>query len=222
MQRVAVEAPVLKKNSEIAEENRALFGRLGVFVLNLMSAPGAGKTTLLEKTLPALRERCRVAVIEGDLQTALDAERIRSVGVPAHQINTKMCHLDASLVAGAFERFAAAPPELLVIENIGNLVCPASYDLGEHLRVTLFSVAEGADKPKKYPRMFHLSDAVVLNKIDLAPHCDVSVEELMANVRDVSPRARVFPVSCRTGEGLGDWSAWLLERMAAARGKAGE
>jgi hydrogenase nickel incorporation protein HypB len=197
----------------VAEENRALFDRLGVLVLNLMSAPGAGKTTLLEKTLPRLRERMRVAVIEGDLHTALDAERVSAVGVPAHQINTKMCHLDAGLVREAFATFEASPPELLVIENIGNLVCPASYDLGEHRKVTLFSVAEGADKPKKYPRMFHLSDAVVLNKIDLAPHCDISVEELMGNVRDVSPRARIFAVSCRTGEGLAAWEEWVVEQV---------
>ncbi len=124
-----------------------------------------------------------------------------------------MCHLDASLVKGAFESFAALPPELLVIENIGNLVCPASYDLGEHRKVTLFSVAEGADKPKKYPRMFHLSDAVVLNKIDLAPYCDIAVDELIANVRAVSPHASIFPLSCRTGEGIDAWMDWLTVQI---------
>jgi hydrogenase nickel incorporation protein HypB len=210
MQRVEVEAPVLRKNSEVAEENRALFSQLGVFVLNLMSAPGAGKTTLLEKTLPLFKQRLRVAVIEGDLHTSLDADRISKVGVPARQINTRMCHLDASLVREAFTAFEDEPPQLLIIENIGNLVCPASYDLGEHVRVTLFSVAEGADKPTKYPRMFHLSHAVVLNKLDLAPHCDISVPELIENVRNVSPTAEIFPVSCRTGEGLTAWVEWVL------------
>lgn len=212
MQRVAVESTVLQRNNDIARENSELFQSLGVFALNLMSAPGAGKTTLLERTLPVLRDRFRVAVIEGDLHTALDADRIRSIGVPAHQINTKMCHLDASLVRGAFDLLPDGPPEILIIENIGNLVCPASYDLGEHRRVTVFSVAEGADKPKKYPRMFNISDAIVLNKIDLAPHCDVSVDELIRNVRDVSPHARILPLSCRTGEGLQAWTDWLSEQ----------
>jgi hydrogenase nickel incorporation protein HypB len=208
-----VEVPVLRKNDEIAAENRELFRSKGVFAVNLMSAPGAGKTTLLERTLPRLKERFRVAVIEGDLRTDLDAGRIRSIGVPAHQINTRLCHLDALLVREAFEKLLDGPPQLLIIENIGNLVCPASYDLGESRRVTVFSVAEGADKPKKYPKMFNLSDAVVLNKVDLAPHCDVRVEELINNVRDVSPHAEVFALSCRTGEGLDAWCSWLTRQV---------
>jgi hydrogenase nickel incorporation protein HypB len=217
MERVAVETAVLKKNAEYAGENRALFAARGLAVVNLMSAPGAGKTSLLEKTLPLLGGGLCCAVIEGDLQTDIDAERIRRVGVPAHQINTTCCHLDAKMVQEAVTQFDSGPLDALFIENIGNLVCPASYDLGEHVKVTVFSVVEGADKPKKYPKMFHLSDAVVLNKADLLPYSGVALDELEGNVRDVSPRAAVFALSCRTGEGLEPWVEWLRTRIDEIR-----
>jgi hydrogenase nickel incorporation protein HypB len=217
MSRVPVETPVLKKNDEIAAENRSLFARGGVVAVNIMSAPGAGKTTLLEATLPRISSLYRASVIEGDLQTSLDADRIHAIGVPAHQVNTKLCHLDASLVRSAYDTFAPGSLDVLFIENIGNLVCPASYDLGEHIRITVFSVPEGADKPKKYPRMFHQSDCVILNKVDLLPFCGVSLDQLMANVRDVSPKAAIFPLSCRTGAGLDPWVAWLIDRIAVKR-----
>lgn len=210
MPTVPLAAPVLRKNDELAAENRAWFAARHWTVLNLMSAPGAGKTTLLEKTLPRLSRRC--AVIEGDLQTDLDASRIRAVGIAAHQINVNSCHLDARLIAEAAARLEPLHPDLLFIENIGNLVCPAAYDLGESWRVTVFSAAEGADKPRKYPRMFLQSDAVVLNKIDLAPYCDVSLDDLRSAVRDVSPRAEIFLVSSRTGEGLDAWVDWVASR----------
>ena len=213
MEQVQLAAPVLKKNDEFAAENRAWFAARGWTVVNLMSAPGAGKTTLLERTLPLLASRRRCAVIEGDIQTDLDAARIRAAGADAAQINVNSCHLDARSVGEAARRLESVRPDLLFIENIGNLVCPAAYDLGEAWRVTVFSAAEGADKPKKYPKMFLQSDAVVINKIDLLPYCDVSLEELLANVRDVSPRAEIFPLSARTGAGLDAWAAW-----AAARG----
>ncbi|HNY40814.1 MAG TPA: hydrogenase nickel incorporation protein HypB [Bryobacteraceae bacterium] len=216
-ERVAVETPVLRKNDEYAAENRRWFTERGIAVVNIMSAPGAGKTTLLEKTLPMFGERFRCAVIEGDLQTDLDAERIRRVGVRAHQINTTCCHLDARMVQGAAETFIDALPQVLFIENIGNLVCPASYDLGEHLKVTLFSVVEGADKPKKYPKMFRMSDCVVLNKADLLPYSGVALEELLANVHDVSPVAAVFTLSARTGEGLREWVDWLSGKIGEVR-----
>jgi hydrogenase nickel incorporation protein HypB len=215
MPRVAVESPVLQANREIAAANRARFDAAGVAAINLMSAPGAGKTTLLERSLPLLARRWRIAVIEGDLKTDLDAQRIRRAGIAAHQVNTSSCHLDANMVRGAFEQLET--PQVLFIENIGNLVCPAAYDLGEHLRVTVFSVAEGADKPKKYPKMFLQSAAVVLNKVDLVPYCDVDLDELTGNVRDVSPRAAVFPLSCRTGAGLEAWIEWLGAWIAARR-----
>lgn len=216
MQRIDVSSPVLKKNDEVALENRGLFDAHGTVAVNLMSAPGAGKTTLLERTLPALQQRFRCGVIEGDQVTELDAERVRKTGVIAHQINTNTCHLDAKMVREAWDAAFSETLDLLFIENIGNLVCPAAYDLGEHWRVTLFSVAEGADKPRKYPKMFHRSHAVVLNKIDLLPYTDVKLEELIESVRAVSPEAVVFPVSCRTGEGLGPWIGWLTEHVEAS------
>jgi hydrogenase nickel incorporation protein HypB len=214
--RIDVQTPVLKKNAEYADENRSLFQGRGVTVVNIMSAPGAGKTTLLERVLPVMESRFRCAVIEGDLQTELDADRIRAVGIPAEQINTTRCHLDAKMIQDALPRFAEQI-DLLVIENIGNLVCPASYDLGEDLRITLFSVVEGADKPKKYPKMFNQSHCVVLNKIDLIPYTNVSLAELERNVSDVSPSAKVFPVSCRTGEGLDEFATWLAGWVDSAR-----
>lgn len=214
METVTLATPVLRKNDELAAENRAWFAARGWTVVNMMSAPGAGKTTLLEKTLPRLAGRRRCAVIEGDLQTDLDASRIRAVGVAAHQINVNSCHLDARMVGEAARGLEPEAPDLLFIENIGNLVCPAAYDLGEGWRVTVFSAAEGADKPRKYPRMFHQSDAVVLNKIDLAPYCDVSIAELRESVRMVSPRAEIFEVSSRTGEGLEAWVEWVAAREA--------
>ena len=222
MQRIEIATPVLKKNDEKALENRTLFEAQGVVAVNLMSAPGAGKTTLLEKTLPELQRRWRCGVIEGDLQTDLDAERVRKTGAVAHQINTDTCHLDARMVREAYETAFADSPELLFIENIGNLVCPAAYDLGEQWRVTLFSVAEGADKPRKYPKMFHHSHAVVLNKIDLLPYTDVRLEELVESVRAVSPEAAVFPLSCRTGEGLDVWIEWLATRIVQTRQATGK
>jgi hydrogenase nickel incorporation protein HypB len=213
VQRIDVASPVLKKNDELAFENHELFESRGTVAVNLMSAPGAGKTTLLEKTLPALQSRFRCGVIEGDLRTDLDAERVRKTGVVAHQINTNSCHLDASMVRDAFAAAFPQPLDLLLIENIGNLVCPAAYDLGEDWRVTLFSVTEGADKPRKYPKMFYRSHAVVLNKIDLLPYIDVRLDELVESVLAVSPGAAVFPLSCRTGEGLEAWIAWLDEHV---------
>jgi hydrogenase nickel incorporation protein HypB len=209
---VTLATPVLRKNDEFAAENRAWFAARGWTVINLMSAPGVDKTTLLERTLPLLGDRRRCAVIEGDMQTDLDARRIRSVGIPAHKINVNSCHLDARMVGEAARTLEAESPDLMFIENIGNLVCPAAYDLGETWRVTVFSAAEGADKPRKYPKMFYQSDAVVLNKIDLAPYCDVSLEELLESVRAVSPRAEVFPLSSRTGEGIEAWVEWVAAR----------
>jgi hydrogenase nickel incorporation protein HypB len=213
VQRIEVASPVLKRNDELALENHRIFESRGTVAVNLMSAPGAGKTTLLERTLPDLQGRFRCGVIEGDLRTDLDAERVRKTGVAAHQINTNSCHLDASMVREAFAAAFPEPLDLLFIENIGNLVCPAAYDLGEDWRVTLFSVTEGADKPRKYPKMFYRSHAVVLNKIDLLPYTDVRLDDLVESVLAVSPEAVVFPVSCRTGEGLEAWTAWLAERV---------
>jgi hydrogenase nickel incorporation protein HypB len=214
-QRVSVQTDVLSANQQAAFDNRALFAKLRLAVINLMSAPGAGKTTLLEATIKAIKVHCRVAVIEGDLQTDLDALRIRALGVPSHQITTgTVCHLDARMIFRALEVFPIDELDLLVIENLGNLICPASFDLGESLRVVICSVAEGAEKPQKYPVMFHKADVVLVNKIDLAEASGVSLEELMANVREVNPTAIVFALSARTGEGLNAWTEWLMKAVA--------
>lgn len=214
MERVAVQTGVLRANQATAAENRRLFEATGLLVMNLMSAPGAGKTTLLEATIQALEGRCRMAVIEGDMQTDLDAQRIRALGVRSHQITTgTVCHLDARMVALALAAFPVDELDLLVIENVGNLICPASFDLGESLRVVVCSVAEGAEKPKKYPVMFHKADVVLINKTDLAAASGVDLGELEANVRDVNPCAIVFALSCKTGVGLEPWTEWLQHAM---------
>jgi hydrogenase nickel incorporation protein HypB len=216
MDRVPVQTNVLKANQELAAENRRLFEGEGALVINLMSAPGAGKTTLLEATIRRLRDHYRLGVIEGDLQTDLDSRRIRALGVPSYQITTgTVCHLDARMVARALAEFPVQGLDLLVIENVGNLICPASYDLGESLRVVICSVAEGAEKPKKYPVMFHKANVILLNKTDLAAASEVDLTELETNVREVNPKATVFPVSCRTGAGLDGWLAWLRDALAS-------
>jgi hydrogenase nickel incorporation protein HypB len=216
MDRIALQTNVLQANQEKAAENRKLFEREGTLVANLMSAPGAGKTTLLEATIRGLRGRYRLGVIEGDLQTELDSERIRALDVPAYQITTgTVCHLDARMVARALGEFPLRGIEILFIENVGNLICPASYYLGEDLRVVICGVAEGSEKPKKYPVMFHKADAIILNKIDLAGACGVDLKVLRANVRDVNPKAPVFELSCKTGEGFPAWLDWLGSAVAA-------
>ena len=210
MERVPVVRNVLQANEEAAAANRELFERAGMLAINLMSAPGAGKTSVLEQTIRRLGARYRLAVIEGDLQTSIDAERIRAAGVPSHQITTgTVCHLDARMVSKAVAEFPMDGVRVLFIENVGNLVCPAEFYLGEHLRVMVYSVVEGEEKPKKYPLMFHTSDVVLLNKVDLAPYAGVEIEDLKKNVLEVNPRATIFPVSCRTGEGVDAWTEWL-------------
>lgn len=210
MKRVSVVTDVRRSNNEVAAENQAHFRSMGMLAVNLMSAPGAGKTSVLEATIRRLAPSFQIAVIEGDLRTTLDSERIRALGVPAHQITTgTVCHLDARMVAKAIGEFPRDPVQLLFIENVGNLVCPAEFDLGEDLRVMVYSVVEGAEKPKKYPLMFFKSEVALLNKIDLLPYAGVALDELERNVLEVSPRATLFPVSCRTGEGLDAWCDWL-------------
>jgi hydrogenase nickel incorporation protein HypB len=214
---IPVDTDIMSSNEETAAENREFFKENGIYVLNLMSAPGAGKTSLLERTVPALKDECNLGVIEGDLVTSYDADRIAAMGVPAYQITTgSVCHLDARMVHNSFHGFDIKGFDLLIIENVGNLVCPAEFNLGEDLRVMVFSTTEGAEKPKKYPLMFHEADAIVLNKIDLFPYSGVSADELFRNVREVNPQAPVFPVSCRTGEGVSAWTSWLRDRINGA------
>jgi hydrogenase nickel incorporation protein HypB len=216
MDRITLQTNVLQANQERAAKNRKLFEREGALVINLMSAPGSGKTSLLECTIRGLRDRCRIGVIEGDLQTEIDSERIRALGAPSYQITTgTVCHLDARMIARALEEFPIRGLDLLFIENVGNLICPASYFLGEHRRVVICGATEGAEKPTKYPVMFHKADGVILNKVDLAGACGVDLELLRANVRDVNPRVPIFALSCRTGQGLAAWLAWLAAEVAA-------
>ncbi len=221
MHKISLETDIMDANEEFARENRDHFKAHNVAVVNFMSAPGAGKTSLLEKTIARMKDDLRIGVIEGDLMTTLDADRITALGVPAYQITTgSVCHLDARMIHNSLHNFDIEGLDLLIIENVGNLVCPAEFNLGEDLRVMVFSTVEGAEKPKKYPVMFHETDAVVLNKIDLIPYSGVSLEELERNVREVNPEVDIFPVSCTRGDGLDEWTQWFTERISALRGKA--
>jgi len=208
---IAIEEDILAKNNRLASFNRALFKDKGIFVLNLVSSPGSGKTTLLERTLRDLAGKLRFAVIEGDQQTDNDARRIAATGVPVRQINTGAgCHLDAHQVMHGTEAFDLDQLDVLMIENVGNLVCPAAFDLGEHHKVAVLSVTEGEDKPLKYPQMFHNSTVMLLNKTDLLPHLDFDVEKCKEFARRVSPDIIIFELSARTGEGIEAWYQWLL------------
>ena len=210
MHEVHVGEDLREKNREIAEENRELLRKFDVKSLNVMSAPGAGKTTLLLKTIPLIKDTYRVGVIEGDLQTSRDAERIGALGIRVYQIQTGgVCHLDAAMVHTALHQLDLDSIDLLFIENVGNLVCPAEFDLGEDLRVMLLSVSEGDDKPKKYPLMFLESSLLILNKIDLLPHVEFDIGKAKAEARDLNPRIDIIEVSCKTGEGIPGWITWI-------------
>ncbi len=209
---IAIEEEILGKNNRLAGFNRALFKEKGIFTLNLVSSPGSGKTTLLERTLRALSATLRCAVIEGDQQTDNDARRIAATGVPVKQINTGAgCHLDAHMIMHGTESFDLDNLDLLLIENVGNLVCPAAFDLGEHHKVVLLSVTEGEDKPLKYPQMFHNSTVMLLNKTDLLPYVSFDVEKCKEYARRVSPEIIIFEVSATTGAGMAEWYRWLAE-----------
>ncbi|MDA0234485.1 MAG: hydrogenase nickel incorporation protein HypB [Proteobacteria bacterium] len=219
-QMVKIERDILGKNDARAAENRAWLAERGIFALNLVSSPGSGKTSLLVRTLQLLGGRVPAAVIEGDQQTEFDAERIRATGVPALQINTgKGCHLDADMVARALPRMELAADSLLLIENVGNLVCPAAFDLGEAHKVAIFSVTEGEDKPLKYPDMFAAADLMLLNKTDLLPYLAFDTERAIDFALRVNPRLRVIRTSATTGEGLDEWIAWIEAGLAAARAR---
>jgi hydrogenase nickel incorporation protein HypB len=207
---VTLEQRVLAKNDQLAERNRQWLAERDITAFNLTSSPGAGKTTLLERTIRGLDGRRPVAVIEGDQETLLDAERIRATGCRAVQVNTGAgCHLDADMVRRALETLDPEPGSLLFIENVGNLVCPALFDLGERAMVVVISVTEGADKPLKYPHMFAAAGLVLINKIDLLPYVDFDLDVCAANARSVNPRVEVLPVSAMTGEGIEPWYQWI-------------
>ncbi|HTH15788.1 MAG TPA: hydrogenase nickel incorporation protein HypB [Magnetospirillum sp.] len=209
---IQIEQDILGKNDRMAADNRAFLADKGIFALNLVSSPGSGKTTLLCETIKRLSGKYPVAVIEGDQQTSNDADRIRATGAPAIQVNTgKGCHLDADMVAKACRRLELADDSVLFIENVGNLVCPAAFDLGEAYKVAILSVTEGEDKPLKYPDMFAAAGMMILNKVDLLPHLDFDVEACIANARKVNPDMVVLKVSARSGEGMDEWLAWISE-----------
>lgn len=212
--KISVVRNILEANDRIAEQNREIFNENSVLVINLMSSPGAGKTTLLEKTIDALKNDICIGVIEGDIETCRDAERIAAKGVPAVQINTKgACHLDGNMIRDTFSEFNFAELDLLVVENVGNLVCPAEFKIGEDFKVMILSVTEGDDKPGKYPLMFHESKVLLVNKIDLLPYVDCSMDKIREDALKINPDISIFPVSCKTGEGLDAWFSWLKKKV---------
>lgn len=212
---IRIERDILSKNNGFADTNRRRFRNTGTFALNLVSSPGSGKTSLLVRVIADLKQRWPIEVIEGDQQTSNDAERIRATGVRAVQVNTgKGCHLDAHMVGHALDHLTLAPGGLLFIENVGNLVCPAAFDLGEAHKVVVLSVTEGEDKPLKYPDMFAAADLMLLNKSDLLPHLDFDVSACLAAALRVNPRIQILIVSARTGEGLAAFYAWIEARAA--------
>jgi hydrogenase nickel incorporation protein HypB len=216
-----MERKVLKENDRIAAELRARFDAAGVLCLNLISAPGAGKTSLLERTLEAFAPQERVAVLTGDIQTDNDARRLRRFGFPVRQITTGgTCHLDARMIERALADWRLEELGLLLIENVGNLVCPASYDLGEATKIVLLSVTEGDDKPLKYPAIFAKAELLVLNKTDLLPHVPFDVTRTRMNARRINPAIEILEVSCATGAGLEEWREWLVRRRAGVRAAA--
>jgi len=220
---VQIAQDILGKNDRYAAANRKRFAERGMFVLNLVSSPGSGKTTLLTETIERLKDALSIGVIEGDQQTTNDADRIRATGAPAVQINTgKGCHLDAHMVGHALERLGLPDDSLLLVENVGNLVCPAAFDLGEHHKVAILSVTEGEDKPLKYPDMFHAADLMLLNKVDLLPHLNFDVDKCIGYARRVKPDIRVMQISATHGDGMEEWLAWIREgHKECAQLKAG-
>jgi len=214
--KISVVKNILAANDRIAQENRAIFDEKNLLVFNLMSSPGAGKTSLLEKTIGALKDQMNMGVIEGDIQSSQDAERIAEKGVPVVQINTGgACHLDGNMIRDTFHEFDFDAMDLLVVENVGNLVCPAEFKVGEDFKVMILSVTEGEDKPAKYPLMFHESKALLINKIDLLPYVDCSVERIREESLKVNPDLVIFEVSCKTEEGLDSWYDWLKGELKA-------
>jgi hydrogenase nickel incorporation protein HypB len=215
----ALEINLLHANQAGADHNREHFDEWGITCLNVMSSPGAGKTVLLEKTLAALKKQFKIAVIEGDMTTELDAERLRQYNVPVIAINTgRSCHLDSKMVAGGIHRLSHEynPSEfdLVFVENVGNLVCPAEFEVGEHAKVALLSVTEGEDKPLKYPIMFQEADCLLITKMDLAPYVEIDIKRIENNVRQINSKVKIIPVSAKTGEGVEIWLDWVKSQVS--------
>lgn len=214
MVEIDISRGVLEKNNQIAEENKKLFQEKKVLVANFISSPGAGKTTFILKTLEGLKDIYKMGVIEGDIATKIDAERIKEMNIPVTQINTGgICHLDALMVKRALSNFNLDEIDFLIIENVGNLVCPADFPAGESLKVVILSVPEGDDKPQKYPLTFHQADAVIINKIDLLSFSDFSLDTAIQAIRALNRDVKIFEVSCKTGEGVEKWLDWLKEKI---------
>jgi len=206
---------ILGANDQIAQKNRQLFDKNKVFVINVMASPGAGKTSVIMETIKRLKGKTRVGVVEGDISSSLDAESISKEDVPVVQINTGgECHLDANMTAIALGDLPLKDIDLLLIENVGNLVCPAEFSLGEDLRILIASTPEGDDKPFKYPLMFHEADVVLINKIDLLPYLKFDVDAFSKTIKGINRKVKIFPVSCTTGQGIDEWVSWLLGRMS--------
>jgi hydrogenase nickel incorporation protein HypB len=215
---IRIEEDLLAKNNRLAVGNRQLFAAKQLLVLNLVSSPGSGKTSILERTLTDLQGELNFSVLEGDQQTANDADRIAATGVPVKQINTGAgCHLDAHMVGHGIESFNLVETDILMIENVGNLVCPASFDLGEDHKVAVLSITEGEDKPLKYPLMFQAADLMLINKIDLLPHLDFDLEQCKAFARQVNPQIQIIEMSCHSGAGMQQWYDWLVQEANRKR-----
>jgi len=216
--KISVVSNILEANDRIAAENKALFDERGIYAVNIMSSPGAGKTSLVEKTVEALGDRFRIAVIEGDIQDTYDAERVARLGIPVVQINTGgACHIDGNMVREALSSLDLDGVRLLIVENVGNLVCPAEFKLGEHAKVMLLSTPEGADKPAKYPLMFQESSVLLINKIDLLPYVDFDMAKARRDALAINRNLRVFEISCKTAAGLEGWYDWLSGEIESFR-----
>lgn len=208
--KVKVVTQILEANDRIAAENRKVFDKAGTYVINIMSAPGAGKTSLIERTIKELSGKIKTGVIEGDIEGSEDAQRIGNLGIPVVQINTGgACHLDANMINEVIDDLPIKDLDLLIIENVGNLVCPAEFKVGEDMKIMLLSIAEGDDKPLKYPLMFQESSALVLNKIDLLPYTNADLGRIKRDSLSLNPNLKIFEVSCKTGEGISKWAEWL-------------
>ena len=218
MSHIDINKPILDLNERIAAENRAVFEEKGVFVLDLMASPGAGKTSLILATIAALRDRYRIAVIEGDIASRVDADKIKAHGIPAVQINTGgACHLEADMIRRAIEVLPLDELDLIILENVGNLVCPTDFYLGENAKVMILSVPEGHDKPYKYPGIFQISEAVILNKVDTLPVFDFKMDEFEEVVTGLNPKAPIFKVAATKGDGIDAWAEWLAARIESTK-----
>ncbi len=223
MATIDVSKPILDRNEKLAAENRARFDEKGVFVLDLMASPGAGKTSTILATIAALRERYGIAVIEGDIASKVDAEKVKAHGIPAVQINTGgACHLESDMIKRAVDALPLDELDLIIIENVGNLVCPTEFYLGEHAKVMILSVPEGHDKPYKYPGIFQISEAVILNKVDTMPVFDFDEAEFEGVVRSLNPTSPIFRIAATKGLGVDEWAEWLAERIETVRLAAGK